>query len=649
MSDTVSHSSRRVPLGDLRFLVIGEIRRLLMEEKQAVELAQSADFVSREQARLIRRRSINDALLEFETLVDSTVAAFPQMSNRARQAHILARNAATARSGQEMRSLIGEIIDLFEQPPSSQSPLPVTITGDDQGIVFGIGGTPDPVASSATTISDSLARSRIDQAFLAAVCQMIDKARLAGRKLSGTEQFVRAAAFQALEAGAAPPPAYIGIGISGFRRYQTSLSLADPGEGHNLVTCLDSRLLAGTVVHVEHIDRGKQTDREIVEAYRLPAPLNAARVRLQVGTAAPCTAYIGRPPFENGASPDPATKVVMAREFEEDLLKAAHMTASACTVMFSHGIADCKVAIERMSVTQLVRFMEAIAGNVLRDRSRQFLSAAFNLNVPLLDDRGTGTPHWVNTKWEIARLAIEITVAGGFEKVTWDGASNLATSEPVITTFTNAQWLELIHLAHEQGLETYVSAGMDERHMPACVYSGVDGVGIGTSLHYRKRDANGKYVMGELKPAAILEVLKTRDTAARSARGRGADMLAMLDRLHYESILPEECEALRTQLFSALSIEQPVDGSIERILVEVESHEYLAAMLEHRARGYDLHPVLAQAQRQIIAGQGRSAILELGAIRARRFGGALPGATVEERLREAMGRDDITEIMEILR
>ncbi len=46
--------------------------------------------------------------------------------------------------------------------------------------------------------------------------------------------------------------------------------------------------------------------------------------------------------------PDAATYVPMASVFEEDLLKAAHMTASACSVMFANGVADCKIAMERM-------------------------------------------------------------------------------------------------------------------------------------------------------------------------------------------------------------------------------------------------------------------------------------------------------------
>lgn len=639
MEDAAPDASRRIALGDMRFLVIDEIRRLLAEEKQAAERAASPDFVSREKAQLIRRRSLGEAIAELSAYADLTSTAFPALADRARGAQALARKAQVAASGEDMMALIQEVIEGFGQSPSGDRPTPIVISGDADGVVFSIGAVPKPSPLPVRCEFEvALAESRRAQAFLAAVSATIEQARVAARRLSGVEQFARAAAYQALELGTTMPPAFRGIGVSGFRPYQTSLSLADPGEGHNLVTCLDARLLAGTVVHIEHIDRGKETDREIVEAYRLPAPLNAGRVRLQIGTAAPCTAYVGRTPFENGPRPDAATYVPAAQFFEEDLLKAAHMTASACSVMFANGIVDCKIAMERMTVAQLIRFMAAVAGNVSRDRSRQFLSAAFNLNVPILDDRIEGSPRWIGAKYEIAMLAIEIAIAGGFEKVTWDGSSNLPTSEPIILSFSDAQWLELIHRAHEVGLETYVSAGMDKKHMPACVYSGVDGVGIGTSLHYRKQDANGKYLMGELKPEAILEVLQVRDSAASTPRGRGAAALAMLDRLFFEQVLPTNCDVLRGRLFGVLSSAAPSDEAIQAMLLELEGLAFWTAMNAHKKANYLSHPVIAQAQRKLLAVQPHFAI-------ATAF---YEGAT-HVLLRQAISRRDITDIMEILR
>lgn len=644
LNEKAAEASRRVALGDLRFLVIGEIRRLLAEDKQAAERAVSAEFVSREQAQLIRRRSLDDAMAELAALGDAISETYPALLERVGAAKALAAKVRAIDAGHAMPALINQIIAVFGQPAQDAQASTVSITGDADGVIFAIGPVPQarPTADE-DEFQNALASSGHAQHFLAAVSQMIGAARDAGRKLSGLEQFTRAAGYQTLEAGTPLSPAFRGIGVFGFRRYQTSLSLADPGEGHNLVTCLNAQLLAGTIVHVEHIDRGKETDREIVEPYRLPAPLNAARVRLQVGIAAPCTAYIGRTPFENGWLQDATANIPMARIFEEDLLKAAHMTASACSVMFATGIADCKIAMERMTVTQLIRFMAVIAGNVLRDRSRQFLSAAFNLNVPLLDDRDAKSPRWVHDKFEVARLGIEIAVAGGFEKVTWDGSSNLETSTPIIQSFTDAQWLELIHLAHEQGLETYVSAGMTQEHMPACVYAGVDGVGIGTSLHYRKKDANGRTIMGELKAEAILAVLQARDKAAASARGRGVTALAMLDRLHFERILPDQGEALRERLFTVLSASPPSDEAIEATLEQLEDLRLWNEMVAHKKASERVHPVIAQAQRRLIAAQARTQMQGGVAV------AALEGEPDQVHLNNAIARGDITEIMEILR
>lgn len=640
MDAEVISANWRVAVGDFRFVLLGEIRRLLAEARQVAELAITPDFTSREKAELIRRRSVDETVRDLALFASAAASKFPVLNEKARAAVELAGSIQAASGATELVNLTGQVMAVFGQvalPPDVPS---VLIVPREDAVEFRVGGgTGSATPSGASEFGAALAAAGAAQRFLAVTSMMIDGARANDRRLSGVEQLVRAAAYQALEFGATLPPAFRGIGVSGFRLWQTYLSLADPGEGHNLVTCIDARLLAGTVVHVEHIDRGKQTDRDIVEAYRLPAPLNAARVRLQVGSAAPCTAYIGRPSFENSADADPATYVAMARYFEDDLLKAAHLTTSACNVMFANGIADCKIAMERMTITQLVRFMAAVAGNVSRDRSRQFLSAAFNLNVPLLDDRDPTNLRWIGARLEIARAGIEIAMAGGFEKVTWDGASNLPKSEPLILAFNDAEWLSLIHRAHELGLETYVSAGMDKTHMAACVYSGVDGVGIGTSLHYLKNDENGKIIMGELKPDAVFEVLSTRDAAATTARGRGAAALAMLDRLHFEQILPRDCETIREELFQKLTEQPTSDEAIDEILSTLDSSIFWQRMLVHKVQNHSEHPVVARARRRLITRELESV-----------FEAVVHAAVAdpEARLRDALVRSDITELMEIL-
>ncbi|QBF26737.1 hypothetical protein EXN22_13905 [Pseudomonas tructae] len=641
METEIDDAVGRVAVGDFRFVLLGEIRRLLAEARQAVERSITPDFISREKAELIRRRSIDESVRDLASFASTVASAFPGLSLKANAAIDLATLIQASIDAKELVSLAVAVMSLFEQPVLPGDVTSVVIDPGEGGVDIKIGASSGSKVSPGTReLGSALEAAGNAQRYLCVTSIMIDGARATNRRLSGVEQLARAVAYNMLEFGVTLPPGYQGIGVAGLRLWQTCLSLADPGEGHNLVTCLDARLLDGTVVHIEHIDRGKQTDREIAEAYRLPSPLNAARVRLQAGVAAPCTAYIGRPPFDNGSVAHPATYVQMARYFEDDLLKTAHVVASACNVMFVNGIADCKIAMERMTTSQMVRFMAAIAGNVSRDRSRQFLSAAFNLNVPLFDDRDSANPRWIGAKLEIAHTAIDIVLAGGFEKVTWDGASNLPKSEPIILTFSDAEWMLLMHRAHELGLETYVSAGMDRTHMEACVYCGVDGVGIGTSLHYLKKDENGKIIMGELKPDAVLDVLATRDTAAMQARGRGATALAMLDRLHFEQILSQDLEAIREALFQTLSAAPPLDEAIEQVLLRLESVPFWKRMLEHKARSYRDHPVVARARRRLIARE----------FEPKNEGVDLtPVLRTEARLRNALVRNDITELLEILR
>src|SRR5215208_3168259 len=183
-----------------------------------------------------------------------------------------------------------------------------------------------------------------DLRYVTSVMRLLTELRECRRLPNRDETAAIQAAFRLLDRGVQIPTAYRSLGTSGFREIQTYLSIADPGDGHIRVTCAHPMLLRGTAVHVEHIDRDEQFDRELVEPYRLAAAMTAARVRLHVGAAAPCTAFIGRPVFESGS-------------VRRDLLKAVHLCASSCTAMFMNGYADCKIAIERMTATEAVEFM----------------------------------------------------------------------------------------------------------------------------------------------------------------------------------------------------------------------------------------------------------------------------------------------------
>ena len=182
--------------------------------------------------------------------------------------------------------------------------------------------------------------------------------------------------------------------------------------------------------------------------------------------------------------------------------------------------------------------MRALSGNVLRDRDRQTLSAAFNLNTPLEVEEG-GVKRTVRDRFEIGMAGVALAREGGFEKIAWDGASNEVPSRPIVQQITHEQLVDLVHAAHENGLETYVSAGMLAEHMKDAVFAGVDGVGIGTSMHHV--DPATK-LMGALKPDAIRAALRVRDEAEAHPQGRAARALARLDQMHFEGSLGDDEE-----------------------------------------------------------------------------------------------------------
>lgn len=361
------------------------------------------------------------------------------------------------------------------------------------------------------------------QRFLAAVTEMCAAWRSQNQPwFPAPDLLALERAAQLIERGIALPRVFCPILTSTLRPYQTYLSLADPGPGHLEETVRSADLLAGTIVHIEYIDRGRITEKSVTEAYRIPSIRHAARIRLTIGDTTPCSVYIGRPTFES-------------RRFENDLLKSAHTIAAACSAMFGLGLAECKIAMDGMTARQCIEFMCAVTGNTLRDRSTQRLSAAFNLNPdpehPFLDDRlENHAAQTVPAGLKLAELAVELAKKGQFDKVTWDGAGD-GHSQPIIGQLSPVEFLDLVHRAHRAGLETYISAGMNAEHMHTATCIGIGGVGIGTSLHDRNATTGA---IGRLLPDKVRTVLNSRNAAAASPAGKAADCLAKLDWLYSE-------------------------------------------------------------------------------------------------------------------
>lgn len=418
------------------------------------------------------------------------------------------------------------------------------------------GGTPD--------VQTSRSGSRLDpsdpSAFVAAVTALCAEYRRKRRlRFTPADRLALLRAYQLVEAGVRPAPPMTPLRTDLWRPTQTYLAVADPGRSHLRHTVRHSDLLDGAIVHVETIDRGGIANRGQIEAYRIPSIRDVARIRVHVGDEAPCSVYVGRPVFEGwtrtastkptdangGQSPAAADS---SKLFEQSLLKASHTIAAACSGLFSLGVAECKIGLDGLSARQAVTFMKALVGNVIRDRSRQRLSAAFNINTPLLDDRDESRPAiTIIEPFQVAKLAITLAHRGEFEKVTWDGAGD-GPSMPFLHQLKPAETLKLVHAAHECGLETYISAGMTADHMPPAAQVGVGGVGIGILLH--KKNEVG--AITHRLPEQIRETLQSRSYAAKTVAGRAAAALAQLDWHAFQSPLDEAQESQRQELYTAL-------------------------------------------------------------------------------------------------
>ncbi len=530
-------------LEEFRSEALKKVLDVLREVRIVEENKLNKKFVKREPTPLINYQTVSELVTDVKIQLVSMVASFPTLEKLATSLQELLNTLFDENSdGVETLKafqLIFKVANEWLGIPHREDLEDFKFIADQQRIVHKVqSGVLEQVPQLATALADDIEHTR----FITLVSRLNEQLREKGVRPTPVEQITINAAYVILSKRANLRGSYKSLGVSGFRKIHTYLFNTNPGEGHIAVTCNDLQLMRGTAVHIEHIDRDRLFDKEKIEPYRLPATINAAKVRLHVGSHAPCTAYIGRPIFES-------------RIFSLDLLKSVHKTASACTAMFMNGIADCKIGMERMTATEAIQFMRYVAGNVIRDRSRQYLAAAFNINTPIVDDRPetlelhSGVPVTLINRMEIARLAIELTKQGRFERVTWDGASNEVPSVPILGQLSHEQVAMLVHEAHKRGLQTYISAGLESHHMRDAVLTGVDGVGIGTSLHYIDPETK---LMGALKPEAIREALRIRDEAEASIGGKAAILLARLDRMLFEGSLPEEDEPHRASLYEAV-------------------------------------------------------------------------------------------------
>jgi len=319
----------------------------------------------------------------------------------------------------------------------------------------------------------------------------IKRARAERRTLTPEEQHLVDLARRHVCSGVQPPALFAPILRRGQRRHRTMLSRADPGSGHLAVTLADAALLDGVVLHHEVISRCRpsgKSDSDIAP-YRMIDIRQNALLRLYAADDVPVSVYGGPPSYQmpvwDGTPPEGWT---VDRAYSCDPVTPVHLSAAAATAAFANGVADVKFYLGGLTATHAIQFMESVRSAVDSDECRQTLSSQFNLHVPILDDRSStvnanGRSVWVEGPAAIARLGTDLTVEGGWERVTIDSAWTKPPSSPIIEVLGRENLSAWVDYAQAAGLETYISGGMTDSHIPDAIRAGVDGVGIGFWIH----------------------------------------------------------------------------------------------------------------------------------------------------------------------
>jgi uncharacterized protein (UPF0264 family) len=238
-------------------------------------------------------------------------------------------------------------------------------------------------------------------------------------------------------------------------------------------------------------------------------------IRLHAADDVPVSVYGGHPGYQLPAWHGTRSGVRgVAGAYDADPLTPCHLAAAAASAAFANGVADIKFNLDRLTALQAIDFMTRVRQTVDRDRT-QTLSTQFSLCVPVIDDRPSSTARprhrtRVSEAAAIAVLSVEMTRAGGWDRVTLDSASRALPSIPIVDLLgveALARWVECAHAA---GLETYISGGMDARHIEVVVRAGVDGLGLGFWIHPCGTDPG---VPGALDANRVREAIRLRNEA----------------------------------------------------------------------------------------------------------------------------------------
>jgi predicted Rossmann-fold nucleotide-binding protein len=339
--------------------------------------------------------------------------------------------------------------------------------------------------------------------------------------------------------------------------FRTKMAVTDPGIDHIAMVLADPRLLNGTFVHKEIIDR----PTEHTAPYSNPGATTIALIRLLTGDDAPSTVFYGRPNYMASIKQDSVegTDDVASAGLKFNPLTAANQLSNAARGLFNQGVSEVKVTMDGLSPDEVKAFGQLTHAQA-RPLEGEYISAAFNLNAILRDFNlrpadaapitGAPTPEQRNLMLQGSLQSIDVAKEAGFKKVTVDSASMTPPSYPLIEYFGVENILDWAHHAHEVGLETYGSGGMRDYHFPLLQFVGLDGVGVGFSIH--DTNPENPALAGRLLPEKVLSALDARDKAEVSPVGRASVLLRMLDEKASDGSVTKAQDTLRGDIHSFL-------------------------------------------------------------------------------------------------
>ena len=190
--------------------------------------------------------------------------------------------------------------------------------------------------------------------------------------------------------------------------------------------------------------------------------------------------------------------------------------------------------------------------------------------------------------------------------------------------------IDFVHRAHEKGLETYISAGMDASNIGDAVRIGIGGVGMGIRLH----EDNQVKEITHIKRDA-LEVLRKRNEAMTETAGKSAALLAKLDWLGWREAITQAQDERIDDLFVQLKeyhrsseadreTKERLAGKLNRLYGElfdvVDEAAKTLKQGEIRGPGDEFDPIFAIAAAQVKADEinGKETDPELKAYLERR-------------------------------